>query len=176
MFWNECRSKLYFSLLRICRSPPPQKWCKFHDRCPQCWIECKFIFNFSDFYFSSYGRFCTKIHRILPILSTKMTISQKLKIAKKWKLIFSLVSALWTPFIKLTPRLRGKKGGGVWISLLGTGSPNFRFLRFLVLVSWLKAQRLQVKFIHFLIISFLWSNFALKSSKPSQRRNDDTLI
>ena len=46
------------------------------------------ISEFSDFHFSSYDRFCSNIHRKLPILSTKMTISQKLKIAKIRKLSF----------------------------------------------------------------------------------------
>ena len=45
--------------------------------------------QFSDEYFLSYNRFCTQNSlKIWLILSTKMTISQKLKIAKIWKFIF----------------------------------------------------------------------------------------
>ena len=54
----------------------------FNERCAMCWIEWKIIFQIFIF------RVMVKIHWKFTILSTKMTISQKLKFAKIWKLIF----------------------------------------------------------------------------------------
>ena len=80
---------------RVCRtcsptSPPPQKLLPYlHKTCPVCWTEWKI--NFQIFIFRVMVDFVFKINRKMPILSIKMTVSQKLKIINIWKLIFHSV-------------------------------------------------------------------------------------
>ena len=67
-----------------------QNCSKLHERCALSWNEWKIHFpNFPIFIFLSYSRFCTQNPpKNGPIMSTRATISQKIKIARNGKLFF----------------------------------------------------------------------------------------
>ena len=75
------------SQVRICRSPPPfpQNCSHFHERCAQCWIECKIIFRF--FSFLSYSWLYLQITKTLP---TKKNCSEVAKFTGKMRIVLKI--------------------------------------------------------------------------------------
>ena len=121
MSYREYSSKidiLDFTQLRICRlqttpSPPSSSlfWSGFY-KCGMCWIKWKI--NFMIFIF----RVIVKNHQKLAVLSTKMTISQKLNIAKIGILFFHSIQHIAHLSLKQEHNWGGRGwGGGVCLSL-----------------------------------------------------------
>ena len=98
-----------------------QKCSKLHERCGMCWKKWKI--EISDFYFSSYGHFCTQNH---PKFRWIFTLTREKKIRKIRKLIFHSIQHI--AHLSLKPEQNWGEGGkGVCISLVGK-QPKFKDL------------------------------------------------
>ena len=90
---------------------PPQKWPYLHERCPQCWIEWKFLFQifliFSflcyDWLHLQYAVTHQVCHRLKQSCSKRAKFTGKMRIALKISLVFEIWSIfMYQPYTKST--------------------------------------------------------------------------